>query len=498
MISTPARWAAARLGIALVFGGLCEQALCVETAGVPIKLSAYNQVEYCDLAVGTDGTLHAVFTERPASDKPLLLYYRSSLDDGKTWSTAIPLSEDESGVDASYARVLLDSNGRVYAVWKSIRKNSRLDGPGGTTGGWLVFRALSGGTWSPVTKLHDQKTSAFSWFGAIAPNGTVRVVWSQVTQDTPTAYFDINYANWIREATLDGPAIQSSGELTTPAPILTEAQVKELRAANKPIRYADTQPKMEGWVNLSGYVDAAGVTQVVGEHPGIQSGAGGGQPGRQIAIRDGVRFVSLYEFERYRSYNTFNNPPALVADALGAKHLIRVPEKSEKPTVRDYVLDALKLGPFSTPISPKTGPGAIANWQVHRLGGGKLAVTTAMSERGGYDPDDLELYVSFFDRKGTWTPATRISHNQAAQSGFKRETTSADTLGAITKHKPRFASIALGKDNVPRLLMVDTEDTLVGVSSTGVTTGGQRVTASGSLRTDRPALFYLRLPVTLK
>ena len=486
------------LGGVMVLGFSIGTTNAAEAPDAPIKLSAYSQVEYCDLATGADGTLHAVFTERPASDKQTFLYYRSSLDDGKTWSPAIPLSEEESGSDASYARVMLDSKGRVYAIWKYIRKNSRLDGPGGTTGGWLVFRSLSGGTWSSITKLHDQKTSAFSWFGAVAPNGAVRVVWSQVTQDTPTAYFNVNYANWIREASLDGSSVQSSREYTTPAPILTEAQVKELRAANKPIRYADTQPKMEGWMNLSGYVDAEGVTQFVGERPGIQSGAGGGQTGRQILIRDNTGFVSLYEFEKYRSYNTFNNPPALVADVRGAFHLIRLPEKSEKPVVRDYVLDHLKLGPFTTPIGPKTGPGAIANWQVHSLGGGKLAVTAALSERGGNDPDDLELYVSFFDGNGTWSPTTVISHNQATISGFKRETTSADTIGAIRKHKPRFASIALGKDNVPRLLMVDIEDTTVGVSSTGVTTGGQLVTASGSLRTDRPALFYLRLPATLK
>src|SRR5207245_2398291 len=99
----------------------------------------------------------------------------------------------------------------------------------------------------------------------------------------------------------------------------------------------------------------------------------------------------VYEFEKYKTYNNFNNPPFLAADGRGKLHFIRAPEKSEKPCVRDYTVDGTELGDFTNIIIPKSGPGKLANWQVHTLPGGKLAVTAALSEKGGYDPDDLEL-----------------------------------------------------------------------------------------------------------
>src|SRR5258708_31770380 len=45
-----------------------------------VKLSQYDRAEFCDLAGGSDGQLHAVFTDQPAYDKPRYLYYRASSD----------------------------------------------------------------------------------------------------------------------------------------------------------------------------------------------------------------------------------------------------------------------------------------------------------------------------------------------------------------------------------------------------------------------------------
>ena len=161
--------------------------------------------------------------------------------------------------------------------------------------------------------------------------------------------------------------------------------------------------------------------------------------------------------------------------------------------MRDYAVDGTGLGDFTNVIIPKSGPGKLANWQVHTLPGGRLAVTAALSEKGGYDPDDLELYVSYFDGVGKWSAPVVVTSNQSKQSGFNKETTPGNTIGSLKSHKPKFASVVLAKDGKPCLLMVDNEDTIVGVSSTGVTTGGRVVTGTGSLRTDNPAVYFLKL-----
>ena len=201
-----------------------------------------------------------------------------------------------------------------------------------------------------------------------------------------------------------------------------------------------------------------------------------------------MRAIGEYRHPKDGSIRNFDLP-----DAARKPHLIRAPEKSEKPCVRDYPVEGGELGEFTNVILPQSGPGKLANWQVHPLPGGKMAVTAALSEKGGYDPDDLELYVSFFDGAGKWSAPVCVTRNQSKQSGFNKETTAGNTIGALKSHKPRFASVVLARDGKPCLLLVDNEDTIVGVSSTGATTGGWVVTGTGSLRTDNPAVYFLKL-----
>lgn len=477
--------------VALTLAGGCRA--CAAAGSAPTKLSQYDRAEFCDLALGPDGALHAVFTEQPALDKPKYLYHRTSTDNGKTWSAANNLSDDESGNDASYGRVIVDGSGRLYAVWKYVRKGALLDGPGGIAPGILVFRSLAGGTWSKRVALGDAKIPIFSWFGAVGPDGAAHLVWSQLTKDTPSTYFVASCANLVRDAVLDGPATKSIKDLTTPKPILSDEQVKQLRAANKPVKYEDTKPTETGLINLRGFVDAQGITRFVAEHPGIKDGPSSQQTGKQIVVWDGTKLTSVYAFEKYQTYNNFNNPPALLPDAAGKPHLLRAPEKSEKPCVRDYPVESDGLGEFTNVILPKSGPGKLANWQVHALPGGKMVVTAALSEKGGYDPDDLDLYVSFFDGKDKWSEPQRVTSNQSKQSGFSKETVAGNTIGALKSHKPKFASVVLASDGKPCLLMVDNEDTIVGISSPGVTGSGRAVTATGSLRSDNPAVYFLKL-----
>ena len=479
------------LGVMVLAG--CEHAAGAAGAPAMTKLTQFDHAEYCDLASGVDGTLHAVFTDQPASDKPKYLYHRASTDNGKTWSAVNNLSDDESGDDASYARLIFDGSGRLFAAWKYVRRSTLLDGPGGTAPGRLVFRSLSGGTWGRRVALGDAKVPTYSWFHAVAPDGAAHLVWSQVTKDTPSTCFHPNYANLVRDAILDGAAAKSIKDLTSPRPILTEEQTKLLRAAGKPVKYEDTSPPEAGLINLRGCIDAQGTVRFVAENPGIKDGPSTQQTGRQIVVWDGTKFAAVYSFDKYSTFNNFNNPPALLPDGTGKPHLIRAPEKSEKPCVRDYPVEGAELGDFTNVILPRSGPGKLANWQVHALPGGKMAVTAALSEKGGYDPDDLELYVSFFDGAGKWSAPLCVTSNQSKKSGFGKETVGGNTIGALKSHKPRFASVALAKDGRPCLLMVDNEDTIVGVSSPGVTSSGRVVSGTGSVRTDSPAVYFIKL-----
>jgi hypothetical protein len=459
-----------------------------------VKLTQYDRAEFCDLAVGPDSKLHAVFTDQPAYDKPKYLYYRASTDGGKTWSEAVNLSDDESGNGASYGRLIFDGQGRLYAVWKYVGASELLDGPGGNANGLLVYRAMEGGAWSKRVPLGDAKVPSYSWFVAADPKGAVHVVWSQVAKDALAAvgWSTSAYADLVREATLEGASVAGVKDVIAPKPILTKEQQAQIRAAGHSPNYEDTRPKNEGLINLRGYVDGQGAVHFVAESPGVQSGPSSQQTGRQIVLWDGAKLSPLYSFDKYKTFNIFNNPPALLVDAAGKQHLIRAPEKSEKPCVRDYPVEGTELGDFVNIIEPKAGPGALANWQAHQLPGGRMAVTAALSQKGGYNPEDTELYFSISDGNGKWSEPAPVSNSRAKKSSFSKDTVAGNAVAAVYEYRPRFASVAVGKDGKTCLLVVNSENTILGLTTAGVTSSGRVVSAMGTGRVENPAVFFLK------
>ncbi len=479
-------FAAAALGLGVAAG----PAMSGKGEPAAVKLTQYDLAGFCDLAVGPDGGLHALFTERPAHGKPLYLYYRASTDGGRSWTDALNLSDDESGQDAGYARLFFDGKGRLYAAWRYVPLNSLLDGPGGRAPGRLVYRCHDGGKWSPRVRLGDDQVPTFSWFAAVAPDGRAHVVWSQIAADALAAlgWATADYANRVRQATLDGPAVTGVKDLIAPRALLTAPEQQKLRAAGQYPKYEDTRPSQQGLVNLRGYITAEGAARFIAERPGIP-GPLGATTGRQIVRWDGTKLVALYTFEKYRTYNTFNDPPALLVDAAGKEHLIRAPEKAEKPCVRDYPVGAAELGDPADVIRPTSGPGAILNWQAHQLPGGRMAVTAALSQKGGYDPSDTQLYVSFSDEGGKWSAPVRIT---------PREPKAAPAPGpghpvtVLVEHRPRFAALAQGKDGRPGLLVIDSANFLAGVAVKTITSSGVRDVTATIPRTEHPAVFFVR------
>ena len=117
----------------------------------PRRMSGFGHAYFPDIAVGPDGTLHAVWTEsagnKASPDCPLGdcadIFYRQSTDGGVHWSAPLNLSRSEVGT--MKVHVLADAQGRVHVFWEEGGDRWVSDHPVG------VAYALStdgGQTWS--------------------------------------------------------------------------------------------------------------------------------------------------------------------------------------------------------------------------------------------------------------------------------------------------------------------------------------------------------------
>lgn len=459
-----------------------------------MKLSTYGHAEYADLLVAGNGVLHCVYTDQSEYGKPKYVFYRASANGGKTWSEPKNLSDDESGNAASCVRLVEDGKGRVYCVWKYVGANELLDGPGGNANGRIYFRCLEGGNWSNRKPIGDDKIPTYAWFVAVDPKGTAHVVWSQMAKDAAASRPPYStLANLVRQASLEGGALGAVKDLIVPKPLLTKEEQEAMKKAGKYPKYEDTTPRQNGIINLAGYVDASGTAHFVGEDPGVNEGPSAQQTGKQLVYWNGAKLSVLYTYEKYKTYNNFNNPPILAVDAAGKEYLIRAPEKAEKACIRAYPVTNGELGDPVDIIKPKAGPGKLTNWQVNALPGGRISVTAGFSDKGGYEPDDLDLYLTLFDGKGTWGAPRKLTDNASKQTSSSKNTGGLNSVDMMTLYKPRFASTSLGKNGAPVLVLVNIESAILGLNSAASTGGGRAVIVSSGGRVENPYVFLLQL-----
>ena len=208
---------------------------------------------------------------------------------------------------------------------------------------------------------------------------------------------------------------------------------------------------------------------------------------------DGAKLQPIYTFDRFQTSNNFNNPPALLIDANGKEHVIRAPEKAEKAAIRDYSIEDGKLADPTDILGPKDAKGVILHWQAYQLLEGRMVVTASVNETGGMAREGTELYLSIFDGKGKWSPARCVTDNAARESFAQKETTPGSSVSTLNNYRPDFADVAFSKDGHPCLLMINCENTILGLTSPGITSSGRIVSVTGTGSVDAPMVFFLRL-----
>lgn len=94
------------------------------------------------LAVRGDGSIHAVWGNRPDIISSPNIYYAASTDDGATWTTPVPVADTEP--TSLSPRLVVDAQDRLHVVWQE----------GTVTGGSeIAYSRFTGSGWTAPTTI---------------------------------------------------------------------------------------------------------------------------------------------------------------------------------------------------------------------------------------------------------------------------------------------------------------------------------------------------------
>ena len=448
-----------------------------------VKLSEFGRSTWCAVATGADGTIHAVFTDAKEAGKMHYLYYRASTDNGATWSASKNLSDDESDNSAGPCRVLVDGNGRVYAIWKYLNENELLEGPNGYANGILAVRVLEGGTWSKTQTFGDGSKPMTSWFAALGPDKKVNVVYSHADEavDWSKKGYAYKNANNVDQLTFDGVAAPKVTHLQVAHHVLTKEEQDAAAKAGHYPAYGETVPKDDGPWNLNGYIAEDGRPRFLAEKYPASGEA-------QAILRfDGQKFAKFYEYKGYLSGNSFNSPPVLVHEADGKEHVIRKPEKSENDVVRDYLVDNGAPGDKTDVVTYDFEKAKISAWNGNAIDGGRVVAMAAIkANRDVFDPTDL--YVAIGDGKGAWTKAVNVTDNEARAKFVAKA-----GMSQSTDYFPKFGQAAALKDGSVGVILLNAEHSISGLNTAAVTAGGTLITGTSTSSAEYPYVSFVRV-----
>jgi len=256
-------------------------------------------------------------------------------------------------------------------------------------------------------------TPGFSWSLTVDARGRVHILWSQTPADAMRAMNNwtfFQYCNEVVTARFDGPALVERRIVLTPKPLPTQAEIDAAMAAGRPYSSEQRQPRREGLLNLRAMLSANGTMCFLGEHPGIAEGASDLQTGRRLVYWDGKTLHRLYEYEKYKSYPTYNDPPALLTDTRGQVHVLRAPEKIAVPCIRDYTLHDGALGEPATVLECANASGRILTWTAVGLPFGRMAVVATVCADARPTKPIYDLYLTVSDGQGLWWPPINLTN----------------------------------------------------------------------------------------
>jgi hypothetical protein len=362
-----------------------------------VKLSQFEKGGYNDLLIAKDGTYHAVFLEKPDYGKPVFVYYSSSSNKGKSWSTPVTISNDNTGNGASIPKLIQDGSGTIYAIWKRYGSSDKtkypiaetiLEGTGGYTIGTLFYAVLNGGTFGKPLMLASAEQMQISWFPALDASGKVHVVWSQISEESRKNYWDSwYYADLITDVTLNGASFGG---------------VQYYSTSGKP-EYQNGPPPKNGYQNLRGYYDKQNKLRFIGEFVANNV--------KSLFYFNGTKSELIYQYPLYKEGNTFNNPAELLSDETGTDHIIFRPSPAtlESEQIWDYNTSTRKTAVIASIQKQGT---QIQSFQAYQGPNGEMA---AMVQAGGLSESN-EAFGIFY-KAGKWT-AKGLSEN-ASKDTFK-------------------------------------------------------------------------------
>jgi hypothetical protein len=403
-----------------------------------VKLSQFEKAGYCDLLIAKDGTYHAVFLEKPDYGKPVFVYYSSSSNKGKTWSTPVTISNDGTGNGSSIPRLIQDGSGTIYAIWKRFGSSDKsqypvpettLEGTGGYNIGTLFYAVLNGNTFGKPIMLASDELMQVSWFPTVDNEGKVHVVWSQVSDETLRTKWNSYwwYADLITEATLNGGSFGNFKDYSTPG---------------KP-QYPGGAPPKLGFQNLNGYYDNQNKLHFIGEF-NAESGV------RNLFYFNGSKAEIVYQYPLYKEGNTFNNPAQLLHDEKGNDHIIIRPPAAtlENEQIWDFDLSTRKTNILAS--IQKQGVN-IQSFQANQGPNGEMAV---MIQAGGLSESN-EAYGIFY-KNGKWTTkglSQNASKDTFASSGNFYYDGYITAISSSTKNYSTFIDVAWDASGKKSMLM---------------------------------------------
>ncbi|MEX2621546.1 MAG: sialidase family protein [Egibacteraceae bacterium] len=169
-----------------------------ETFAEPVDISGVEGGDYPGLAVGSDGTLHAVYWTRTfgagEDERPVRpIQYARSDDFGETFTEAEPI--DAGNQSASRPPILAadPTSDAVYMIWYGNQEERNAEPDFEDARHDILFRSSRDGgeTWSDRLIINDDDTDANQHDPgiAIAPNGRIDVVWYDF-RNSPTPPVD--------------------------------------------------------------------------------------------------------------------------------------------------------------------------------------------------------------------------------------------------------------------------------------------------------------------